>query len=132
MPPTPTVGAFLIADQVFQQTSGKWCVIGVFNRIHAPLFPWLHHSLGLFVVLADAEGEYKAKIDFCDAKDNVLGRIEGAPFQVRNRRDPAEFGVQTNALPISAPGRYFFRLYLNDEMIKDAAIDVLQTEAPHA
>jgi len=115
----------MIADQVFQQSSGKWCLIGVFNEIVAPRFPIVHHSLGLFVELADAEGEYDVGIDFCNASFQVLSPLRGMRIQVPNRLRSVQFGVQTYNLPIPAPGRYFFKLYFGNEAATvDIPIDV--------
>jgi hypothetical protein len=132
VPAPPSVSAFLLADQVFQQASGKWCAIGIFSRIYAPQFPCLHFSLGLLVVLADAEGEYRVKVQFCDSHEREIAKFEGIKLVVKNRHDSVEFGIQTNQLPIATPGRYFFRLFFNDEMVKDKAVDVIQRGAANA
>ncbi len=115
--PTPSVGSFLVADQVFQQKSGKWCVIGIFNRVISVGFPTIHPSLGLFFRLSDAQGEYRVRVDLCDAQDRVITKAEGVSLVVKNRLVDADFGVQTHNLPIPAPGKYFFKLYLNEELV---------------
>lgn len=116
MPGPPNVRSFLIADQVFQQSSGKWCVIGVFDRVMSLRFPTLHHSVGLFVVVSDAEGVYDVKVEFRNSKDQVLGAFEGLKLQVTSRLSTVSFGIQTHNLPIPAPGKYFFKLYFNGEL----------------
>jgi len=115
MPQIPSVRSFLIADLVFQAMSRKWCVIGVFDRILAPKFPVVHPSLGLFVVLSDAEGEYAVRVEFCSADEQVLAVFEGIRLNVTDRLASVSFGLQTNHLPIPAPGRFFFKLYFNGE-----------------
>ena len=120
-PPPPSLRSFLIADQVFQQASGKWCIIGVFDRIWAMSFPARHPSLGLFIVLADAEGHYDVKIEFRDAEDGVLTTIEGIKIKVESPLATVNFGLQTSDLPLPSPGRYFFKLYFNGEM---ATVDI--------
>jgi len=120
----PGVSSFLIADQVFQQASGKWCVIGIFDRINVAAFPAIHHSLGLFVNLSDAQGTYDVKIQFCDSKDQTLAEFKDMRLEVKSVQSPATFGLQTMALPLPAPGRYFFKLYLNHDLLKDIPIDV--------
>ena len=131
MPITPHIKSFLIADSVFPQATGKWCIIGVFNRIMAPKFPCLHHSLGLFIELSDAEGDYDIGVDFCTSKDQVLSQIRGRKLIVKDRLTSTGFGIQTSNLPIPSPGRYFFKLYFNREIVPaDIAIDAVQMENP--
>ena len=124
----PNVRALLVADQVFQQApSGKWCVIGVFERIWANRYPIIHHSLGLFVVLGDAEGDLNVKFEFRNAQDQVLGTIEGVHLQIPHRLATATFGIQTNQLVIPAPGKYFFRVYFNGvQSPNDIPIDAVE------
>lgn len=126
---TPSVSSFLIADQVFRQDTGKWCIIGVFNRILAGRFPCVHPSLGLFVRLSDALGDYEVRVDYCDSEDRVITKLEGIRLNVRDRLANVELGIQTYNLPIKAPGRYFFRLYFNNELAGgDIALEVAKGE----
>ncbi len=112
----PSLRSFLIADQVFQQASGKWCIIGVFDRIWATSFPARHPSLGLFIVLGDAVGAYDVKIEFRDSGDRVLNTIEGIKMEVQSPLATVNFGLQTSDLPLPSPGRYFFKLFFNGEL----------------
>lgn len=120
----------MIADQVFQQLSGKWCIIGAFDRIFAPRFPAVHPSLALFVEIADAVGDYDVAISFCNSKDQILSALPGMRLNVKDRLVPAKFGIQTYGLPIPAPGRYSFKLYFNGELIPmDTALDAVLMES---
>jgi hypothetical protein len=126
----PNISTFLVADSVFQQASGKWCVIGVFSKIQALQFPTIQFSMGLFVVASNFEGtKYAVKIEFTDSKDATLATMEGIEINdVPSRRDTVEFGIQTGGLPLIAPGRYTFKLYFNNELatIKDIDAELLQ------
>jgi len=84
--------------------------------------------MGLFVVAGDMEGNYRVKIEFCDSADHVLASMDGIEIQgIRSRQDSVEFGIQTGLLPVSAPGRYTFKLYFNGELatVKDIDAEVL-------
>lgn len=115
MPSLPSISSFLIADSVFQQKNGKWCIIGIFDRIQAPRYPVLHHALGLFVRLSDAAGDYDVKVEFRNSTDQVLAVFGGVHLHVAHRLSPVTFGIQTHNLPIPAAGRYFFKLFFNEE-----------------
>lgn len=132
-PPKPSIKSFLLADHVFRQDTGKWCVIGVFSKIWTPVVPMVHLSLGVFVVLADAQGEYDVRLEVRDPNDRVVSSVQGVRFGILNRLDQAEFGLQTSQLPLPSWGRYFFRLYFNGEAAEqDATLDVEKLEVPHA
>ncbi len=124
----PYVRALLVADSVFQQAdTGKWCVIGAFDRIWANRYPIIHHSLGLFVVLGDAEGDLEVKFEFRNGQDQVLGIIGGVHLQIPHRLATITFGIQTNQLVVPAPGKYFFRIYFNGEQSpNDIPIDAVE------
>lgn len=132
MPAPPSVTSFLLADQVFRQESGKWCLIGVFNRILAPCFPVTHHSLGIFIVLADAKGDYDLKLEFRDGDDRVLSVFEGIRVSVPDPLRTVEVGIQAMNLALKTPGRYFFKLWANGELVKDLPVDAVLATPPPA
>lgn len=111
----PKVKNFLLADSVFQQISKKYCIIGVFSRIHVKSFPSLHHSLGLFVQLTDAQGDYDVRVEFLNSAGQVLSQLAGIRMKVESPLALVEFGIQTYNIPLPAPGQYRFRIYFNDE-----------------
>lgn len=122
----PIVKAFLIADKVMREEgTKKWSVIGIFDRISSKNFPCIHPSLALYIRLSNAEGEYNVKIEFCEIDGKVLSLFEGK-LKVGSRLATPEIGIQTYNLPLPKPGRYLFKLYLNDEFIQDFPIDVVQ------
>ena len=130
MPNRPVLKNFLIADTVFRQDTGKWCIIGVFNGIVAARFPVLHPSLGLFLTLGDAEGDYAVRVEFRNNRDQVLGAFEGVSLKIANRLQDAHFGIQTHNLAIPAAGRYFFKLFFNQEpVLGDIPVDAVLLEA---
>ncbi|MCK6479494.1 MAG: hypothetical protein HUU06_06640 [Planctomycetaceae bacterium] len=130
-PPLPSVKSLVLADQVFRQAeTGKLCIIGVFDKIFCSRFPTLHPSLGLFIRVEDAEGEYGVRIEFRDSADRVLGSFEGMTLQVNDRLACVSFGFQTEGLPLPGPGRYFFKLFFNDQATVDVPVDVQQMPPP--
>lgn len=120
----PEITSFVLADQVFRQESRKWCVIGVFSKIYCPMFPAMYPSFGVFVVIADAEGDYDLRLEMRNSKDQLVTKMDGLRLTGVNRRDQCEFGMQTHNLPIPAAGRYFFKLFFRGEpALRDAYFD---------
>jgi hypothetical protein len=129
-PPLPTLASFLIADSVFQQKGGKWCVIGIFDRIYARSFPAMHHSLGIFLELRDVPaGEHEVRIALFDAEHNPLAGGPRATVNAQGRLDSLPLGFQTFNLPIPREGAYFVEvLFDGDTVAKD--IRIMATRIP--
>jgi hypothetical protein len=131
MSAAPTVKAFLIADAVIQdRLTRKWTIVNVFDQIFAPQFPCVHPSMALYVKLGDARGRYAVRVELRDADDAVLSKIEGLVVEAAGPTHAAEFGVTAQGLPLKAPGRCQFQLYLNDEYAAAASLDIVQFQPP--
>ncbi len=134
------VKSFLVADGVIQdRATGKWSVIGIFDRIFSPQFPCVHPVVAIYVKLSDALGRYKVRVEFRDAsEDRCVSAFEGIDlaervtekmgFTPRDRLQGVEFGIQTHGLPLQKPGRYLFQLYLNDEYVASSPLTVVKVE----
>lgn len=129
MPVKPEVKSFLIADMVIQEKgTNKWSAIGLFDRIAAVKFPCLHPSLGIYVRLSDAEGEYAVRVELADSRGQKLAVFEGLKIKVASRLDSLDLGIRTRNLPLPQPGRYDFNLYCNDEFVKNFPLVVTRID----
>jgi hypothetical protein len=124
----PVVKSFLIADTVIQdRLTGKWSVIGVFDRVMAPKFP-VFHPLAFYLKLGDVEGRYAFKVELRDVDDRRVGLIEGIQLEVKVPSQSFEVGFHAPPLPLEKPGKYQFQLYINDEFVASVPLDVLQVQ----
>lgn len=133
-PMSPTVKSFLMADTVFRQDNGKWCVIGIFDRICAPAFPAVHNSLGLFVQLDDVpKGKHQLHMAFHDGEGRQMAvspRIEMNVPEVHDRTKVVPVGIQTHRLPIPHPGTYLIHLYFDEQHIAGTDIRLSVEHVP--
>jgi len=113
MSSSPEVKSFLLADNVFQDAQGKWCIIGAFDRIVAAKFPCKHPALGLFFKVADAVGEFDVSVEFHDSAGRKLSQIEGLRVRIPDRLSEPGFGLTAYDLPIPKAGTYYVRLFFN-------------------
>ncbi|KHE91405.1 MAG: hypothetical protein K8F52_06920 [Candidatus Scalindua rubra] len=128
-PVKPVIKSFLIADTVIQeQISNKWSAIGIFDRLYSTRFPLKHHSLSLYICLADAEGDYNIRVEFCDAESRKLALFEGITLNVPSRLQSVDFGIRTRDLPIPKAGKYSFDLYFNDQSAGSVQLSVEKVE----
>ena len=118
MPSLPTVKSFLIADSVFQQVGGKWCIVGVFDRIWGAKFPATHPSLGIYLELEDVpEGKHEIFMTFSDSENRQLAVSPKIHLTARNRLAKAGVGVQTHNLTIPAAGTYFIEIVFDGQSL---------------
>jgi hypothetical protein len=111
----PKVETFLIADHVFRQEGGKWCLVGVFDNILARSFPVLHPSLGLYLKISDAQGRYDVRVEFQDSSHRCIAQLGGVAIEVPDRLSAPDFGLQGHGLILPGEGTYFLRVFFNDE-----------------
>jgi hypothetical protein len=127
----PIVKSFLIADAVLQdRLTGKWSIIGVFDRVMAPSFPVVHPTVALYLRLSDAQGKYKIRVEFRDASDRRVGLFEGIELEVKDAAQAIEVGLPTHMLPLEKPGKYQFQLFINEEFLSSAELTVMQISPP--
>lgn len=120
----PVVQSFLVADAVIQdRATGKWSVIGIFDRLLAPSFPCVHPSLAVYARLADAQGTYAVRIEFRDSEDRCVASIDGIRVEVPDRTRTVDFGVVARGLRLERPGLYHFQLYLNGEFAASVPLE---------
>jgi hypothetical protein len=82
------------------------------------------------VKLADARGTYRIAIEFRNAKDERLARLDAPPLVAPPEATTLDFGIQTPPLPIPAPGRYHLVLFINDELAQMVPIEAVKMDAP--
>jgi hypothetical protein len=127
----PVVKSFLIADVVIQdRMTGKWSIVGVFDRILSPAFPVVHPAVAFYVKMGDLQGRYRIKVDFRDSTDKQLGLIEGPPIDVKDVAQSFELGIGLANVKLDRPGKYQFQLFVNDEFVASAPLDVVQVQVP--
>src|SRR5574337_2043536 len=124
-PVKPEIISFLIADMAIQEkVTNKWSAIGIFDRIRAASFPYVHPGLALYIRLADAEGDYDIRVEFCDDNDHILAVFEGITLSILSRLHHPDLGIKTVNLLIPQPGKYYFKLYFNGSFAKGFQLDV--------
>ncbi len=127
--PHPVMNAMLICDvAIREEGTGKISLIGIYENIAAPQFPWAHRMC-VYGKLVECQGDYRIRLDLVRLEDmQILGQQEAsATFQ--DRMVPAET-VLLLAVNFERPGRYEFRLYANDRWVASKAFNVLQMSPP--
>ena len=90
----------------------------------------MHPSLGLYLKLTDAEGDYDIRVEFRDGNERCLANLEGVSIRVKDRLAEADLGLQGHNLLIPGPGTYFLKVFFNGEEATDAPDIRLEINKP--
>jgi hypothetical protein len=125
--PKPTVQAFLVCDQVIEDSmTKKKSLIGIFTHLQALSFPFQHQQMGLYFCLTDAEGLYHFDIDliYLNSEQRVC-RATLPNIDIGDRLQISDFGINVPLLIFPAPGRYEFRLRMEGHLIAQKDFSVM-------
>ena len=128
--PAPLIKAILICDHIITEAgSNKKSLIGVFENITAPRFPYLHQLMSVYIKLTDAAGEYKMRIELVDLRENkVIGKGEVPSITFSDKLMHYELTFNFAGLRLNHRGKYEFRIYANDEFLDSKDFNVLQAK----
>ncbi|CAG0967301.1 hypothetical protein PLCT2_01126 [Planctomycetaceae bacterium] len=131
MSQSPKVKAFLICDQVIRSTDGKYTIVGVFRRVHAPQFPVFHARFGLYLMLGELNGKYDFTIQFMDPSDGqTLGRADLKGVEYRTPLDDFETGLNLPGLQFPRAGVFEVHLLCNGELLHVDTLTAVQMDNP--
>lgn len=131
---------FLAADYAKADASGKLDILGIFNRINAPAFPAVHRTLYLVIRIIAAVGEYDVDHPFKLLFVNEDGEEQPPTIEGVMRFEKPKSGVQVQAdtivelgdLVLPKPGRYEFRLVINQDVKGVLPLEIVQPHPPAA
>jgi len=132
--PKPSVQAFLVCDQVIEDSlTKKKSLIGIFTHLQALAFPFQHQQMGLYFCLTDAEGTYHFDIDLVHLNNEQLVCRATLPnIIIDDRLQISDFGINIPSLIFPSPGRYEFRLKMDGSLIAQKDFNVMQVPPPQA
>lgn len=132
--PQPVVKAFLICDQIIQDSqTGKMSLIGLFQDLRADRFPAIHPQLWIYASLTDARGDYNFEIQFVDVEhNNVLGKGTPPKITIPGPLETTEMCAQLGNLQLPRAGTYEFHLIGNGELLATKSLRVSEVHPPTA
>ena len=127
----PKVKAFLICDQVIRSTDGKYSIIGVFRRVHAPSFPVFHARFGVYLMLGEMNGEYNFTIEFTDPTEGqVLAKAELRGVKHNKPLEDFETGINLPGLQFTKEGTFEVHLNCNGDLLHVDTLQAIKVDSP--
>ncbi len=130
--PRPEVNAFLLCDYVLQEAgTNKKSLIGIFENVNSPRFPFRYGRISVYANMTDAHGTYDLGLRLVRLRDgNVVLEAKGLRIQIADPLAVAEVGVNLEGIVFEEPGKYEFALYANDQFLQSKPFRVVRLEAP--
>lgn len=128
----PSIKAFLVCDYVIEDSATKKkSLVGIFTHLQSLTFPFLHHQMGLYFCLTDAQGTYQFEISLVYLNTDFLMAKAKLPLvEIPDRLQIADFCLTLNNLAFPGPGRYEFRLFADGEIVAQKDFSVMQMTRP--
>lgn len=112
----------VLCDEVRREDNGKWILIGLFEHIAAPHFPWKHPMLCVMNKWCNGAGQWMQQTRIVDEDDNVLSACESVPLDLPNL-DSWQVTVQMfQNLVIPHAGKIWVEVLINNELKQRYAI----------
>jgi hypothetical protein len=129
----PSLTALLVCDMVIDDKStNKKSLIGTFTHIWAHTFPCVHHKMGAYFCLTDAEGQYDMVLRLVHSESDTMVVEAGVSAVIHDRLSINDFGINIPVVQFAAPGRYEFQLYANKEFLGRAEFRVTTLQQPES
>lgn len=131
MPPTPSVKAILICDQVIHEFgTNKKSLIGIFEDIHFAKFPAQYPRIAIYVNLTDAHGQYVLEMRLLSDSGDEIGRGQTPKVKIENPLATCEFALQIQNLVFPNAGQFEFQIFANGNFLASKAFRVKQAATP--
>lgn len=128
-PPTPTVTAMLVCDQIVaEQGTNKKSLIGIFEIVAAIGFPTIIPRLAVYVRLVDAGGKYPFKLRVVKLKDETLLADIDIEGNLPDQAHASELVFNFQGLMIPEAGKYEFQLYTRDTYLHRVTMEVAKAQ----
>ena len=117
---SPMANAILVCDSVINEAvTNKNSLIGIFENINVTEFPYVHHSLCVYVKLTQIRGKHSFRLELVDLQNNTINaKIETPEALIKDgQKTTSEFVYTLNSLPFKHAGDYEFRLFIDQTLV---------------
>jgi hypothetical protein len=131
-PEDPKVCAMIVCDHAHRDAAtGKFTLLGIFDRIHARAFPGTHGPFSVYVNLTNLNGHYRLALECLRGEDEsrIAGMQTDPALTVRDPLAHVEFAFGIPSVPVEKAGSLVFRLLANGRMVHDAVLWVVTAPA---
>src|SRR5262245_33284075 len=105
------LGLFLCDQVLVDRDSGKRTLVGLFDTLACPLFPFVCHRLIVYAALTDGQGRMAFDLVLSDIETEEQLSVRSIEAELPGPLTVAHFLVRYESLVFPAPGQYRFELF---------------------
>ena len=121
----------LIVCDAIAQSSGKYSLIGVFNRIWAAQFPCVWPALAVYLRIRLTAGKHQVQLQMIDADQQVVFSLPQAiDVNVEAADVTCEMPLNIPSLKFPAPGEYWFQCLVNQRLLDNISYQLILSHPP--
>lgn len=113
----PKLNAMLLCDSIITEVgTNKKSLIGIFENIYAPIFPFKHNRLSVYIKFTSAQGKYNFRLELVNITSNkIIGKGKIPELNVGDKLGSYELAFNLMELEFDQEGKYEFRIYADDK-----------------
>lgn len=114
----------VLCDEVRREDNGKWILLGLFEDLMVPAFPFAIPKCCIVNKWCNGEGNYSQQTRFVDSDDQILLQSDSVPFELSDL-DANFTAVQMfGGLSVEKAGKIWIEILLDGELRQRYAIRV--------
>lgn len=126
----PDLQAALLCDDVRQERSGKFILIGLFDRIGTRQFPFRYPKLCFFTRWCSGEGEFTQQTRLLRPDESVMALGREIPVRLKNGQQSATNVEVFMNVEIQGEGMHWVEVLLDGDLKLRFPLTVQQLQQP--
>ena len=111
--------SIIVCDDIYRDdVSKKLIIVGTFNRIIAPRFPYKHERLHVLFTLTNGRGSYDVTLAIENADTGEPVADFKGPLKIEDPLAIVDVNVRLNYLVFPSPGKYWVKLESDGQIIQ--------------
>lgn len=114
----------VLCDEVRREDNGKWILLGLFEQIAAPRFPWQHPMMCIMNKWCNGQGQFSQQTRLVDSDDRILSECEPVPLDLANLNSWQITVQMFQNVVFPAPGPVWVEVLLDGELKQRYALHI--------
>ena len=114
-----------VCENAFLSNDGKLNIIGIFNKIITPEFPFVHPKFFIVTSISGAPAKYMENIEIISNDNDKILNIQ-KEISINKEGESANFIAQFIGVPFAEEGTYEIKVSINGDVVKKGDFIILR------